>query len=458
MSRNKDLETAFEQAMKECTRHPFRPNVGYLFISDFYFRQIEEEDESETPVEDCEEILHKVLKKYKIPQIPIIGCTGSGIIGQDIATGKPMEIEAFEDEEGGGAAISLVLAHVQGADVHGFVITKDSEFKEALQQLSAAVPDPERRSVRAVLLSNIVTRKGQALLQNTITDLGKRFPSAEVTGGLASSASDVFSRVFFMAPGGKPKFVQDGTVISLMSSAAPSKEGAEPLPLTHASVARNVSPKGPVFRLTEVEGDVVKGLTEVDEAGELRGAQRPVLSVLMELCDTGGGRLGFADHPNPNSSELHVLHVKAIMGGHCKMSIPESLGKAGNKSFLKEGMTVRCMVDSDGEDMERDVVEQMEWTKQRLARLDGFGNHVVQGVVADSWTTTRGALLFTCSGRGKGMYGRSHVDSEAFAKAFPEARGIAGFFCNGEIGPSHLGSTAIQMHGFTSVYTLYEGV
>ena len=49
---------------------------------------------------------------------------------------------------------------------------------------------------------------------------------------------------------------------------------------------------------------------------------------------------------------------------------------------------------------------------------------------------------------------RRIFDLPLFLITYPES----GFFCNGEIGPTHLGSTETKLHGFTSVYTLFEGV
>jgi small ligand-binding sensory domain FIST len=59
-----------------------------------------------------------------------------------------------------------------------------------------------------------------------------------------------------------------------------------------------------------------------------------------------------------------------------------------------------------------------------------------------------GALLFSCLGRGKNLYGRSGHDSEVF-REFIGAVPLAGFFCNGEIGPVR-GTT--YLHGYTSAF------
>lgn len=63
-----------------------------------------------------------------------------------------------------------------------------------------------------------------------------------------------------------------------------------------------------------------------------------------------------------------------------------------------------------------------------------------------------GALLFSCLGRGQGLYGRPNHDSDAFRRRFgPVALG--GFFGNGEIGP--VGRRTF-VHGYTSAFALFR--
>jgi small ligand-binding sensory domain FIST len=59
-----------------------------------------------------------------------------------------------------------------------------------------------------------------------------------------------------------------------------------------------------------------------------------------------------------------------------------------------------------------------------------------------------GALLFSCMGRGQGLYGQPNFDSRLFARYLKNIP-IGGFFCSGEIGPVG-GSTFV--HGYTSVF------
>jgi len=45
-----------------------------------------------------------------------------------------------------------------------------------------------------------------------------------------------------------------------------------------------------------------------------------------------------------------------------------------------------------------------------------------------------GGCLFCCNGRGKNLFGRTSHDAALVQEHFDLA-GLAGFFCNGEIGP-----------------------
>jgi small ligand-binding sensory domain FIST len=63
-----------------------------------------------------------------------------------------------------------------------------------------------------------------------------------------------------------------------------------------------------------------------------------------------------------------------------------------------------------------------------------------------------GALLFSCTGRGSGLFGRADHDTSLFEEKLGPAA-LGGFFCNGEIGP--VGGTTF-LHGYTSAFALFR--
>jgi small ligand-binding sensory domain FIST len=64
----------------------------------------------------------------------------------------------------------------------------------------------------------------------------------------------------------------------------------------------------------------------------------------------------------------------------------------------------------------------------------------------------RGAMLFSCLGRGKHLYGEAHHDSRVIADHLGDLP-VGGFFCSGEIGPVG-GRTYV--HGYTSAIALFR--
>jgi small ligand-binding sensory domain FIST len=63
-----------------------------------------------------------------------------------------------------------------------------------------------------------------------------------------------------------------------------------------------------------------------------------------------------------------------------------------------------------------------------------------------------GALLFSCLGRGRHLYGEANHDSDCFREFLGDVP-LGGFFCNGEIGP--VGGTTF-LHGYTSSFGIFR--
>ena len=99
---------------------------------------------------------------------------------------------------------------------------------------------------------------------------------------------------------------------------------------------------------------------------------------------------------------------------------------------MREGQTLQFQL-RDPEAADEDLIELLSRTKGELGG-----------------ETPVGALLCSCNGRGVGLFGTPDHD----AKALNEALGalpVAGFFCNGEIGP--VGGKNF-LHGFTASMAL----
>jgi small ligand-binding sensory domain FIST len=67
-------------------------------------------------------------------------------------------------------------------------------------------------------------------------------------------------------------------------------------------------------------------------------------------------------------------------------------------------------------------------------------------------TPPSGGLMFSCIGRGRGLYGQADHDSAAVQTHLGQVP-LGGFFCNGEIGPV-TGTT--YLHGYTSALAMFR--
>jgi small ligand-binding sensory domain FIST len=116
------------------------------------------------------------------------------------------------------------------------------------------------------------------------------------------------------------------------------------------------------------------------------------------------------------------------------MGIEPRTGGLAVGAWIRAGQTVRFHL-RDGQTSSDDL--QLVLQRHRLE----FG------------TSPVGALMFSCLGRGEYLYGAPDVDSRIFAQVLGPEVPLAGFFCNGEIGP--VGVTTF-LHGYTSSFALFH--
>jgi len=98
-----------------------------------------------------------------------------------------------------------------------------------------------------------------------------------------------------------------------------------------------------------------------------------------------------------------------------------------------------------GGSVERYAVVQLQVRDARSAHEDLVRR--LHGLPAPA-----GAMLFTCLGRGKGLYGEAHHDSRCFHEEVAPTP-LAGFFANGEIGSVQ---SDLFVHGYTSVFATFR--
>jgi hypothetical protein len=125
---------------------------------------------------------------------------------------------------------------------------------KAITALSEDVGDGARRSVRAIVLADTGSEAVYQGIDRFVSAFDEAFPGAEVTGGIASSHRRNESHVLVRQPGAETKLCRNAIVAMTIASDL-AAAGEQPLPVTHASVARNFSPIGPAFTILEIEGE-----------------------------------------------------------------------------------------------------------------------------------------------------------------------------------------------------------
>lgn len=190
-------------------------------------------------------------------------------------------------------------------------------------------------------------------------------------------------------------------------------------------VSQGARPIGPEMAITDGAKGVIHEL-----------ASQPALERLREVVDelppqdralaARGLMLGVVVDPNKPDYERGDFLVRAITGAD------EDTGALSVGADIRIGQTVRLQV--------RDAAAAHEDLMETLDRA-----------FADLEHTPAGALLFTCNGRGKSMFGVPDHDAQAVADALRGAP-TAGFFCAGEIGP--VGARS-YVHGLTATLAVF---
>ena len=328
----------------------------------------------------------------------IMGCSGGGIIGN----GREVEQEP---------AVSLTVASLPGVKLNGFHIEG-----EGLPDLDAG-PDKWEDLVDVtaseephfILLADPFTFSAQ----NLLLGLDFAFPHASKIGGLASSNQEHRQNNLML---GDQTYTSGAVGISMTGNIA-----------LDTVVAQGCRPIGQPMRITQCKQNM---LVELDSQTPV-AVLREVFSGLSER-DRGLMRhslfLGvvmdeFIDDPVQGD-----FLIRNVMG------MDESSGMLAIGETLKEGQLVQFHL-RDADTSSQDLAAVLE-------RYAGDNRE----------NRAHGALLFSCLGRGKYLYGRSDHDSELFKEKIG-AIPIGGFFCNGEIGPV---SGTTFLHGYTSSFGIFR--
>ncbi len=328
----------------------------------------------------------------------ILGCSGRGVIG-----GR----RELEDQP----AISLSAAVLPGVEIRPFHLKSDTlpdpdAPPQAWEEIAGVTADQEPHFL---LLADPYSFPTDSL----IAGLDYAFPSAAKIGGLVSGGFHPSSHALFL----DSRFYRTGAAgVAFVGNL-----------VIDTVVAQGCRPVGRPMIVTKAHGNLLH---------ELDG--RDPLEVLRELLSSLA--------PDDQKLARHSLFVGMVtdpLGENWAtgdflirnlMGIDPETGALAVGEHLREGQTVQFHL--------RDARTSAEDLNDQLSRYAGFRED----------NAASGAVMFSCNGRGAGLYGEPDHDSNAFYSSVGPVP-LAGFFCNGEIGPV---GGATYLHGYTSSFGIFR--
>ncbi|MBI3742723.1 MAG: FIST C-terminal domain-containing protein [Chloroflexi bacterium] len=339
----------------------------------------------------------KLIQAALRPKV-LIGCSGGGVIGG-----------AHEVEDRIG--LSITAARLPGVEMSTFHIEEtglpDMDASPAAwEKVVGVAPD---KKPDFVLLVDPFSVRADAL----VSGLDYAFAGRAKVGGLASGANE---------PGGNALFLGEQTHRAGVVGAALSGNVR-----VETIVAQGCRPIGESMIVTKCHQNV---LLELD-------GQKP-MEALRKVFESASDRdrhlvntalhLGIVTDPLKEQFKPGDFLIRNVLGLH-----RESGGMVIGE-MLSEGQVVQFHV--------RDAQTAAEDLRGMLRQF----------VATPSGAHRSGALLFSCLGRGKHLFGQEDHDTGLFVKEVG-ALPLGGFFCNGEIGP--VGASTF-LHGFTSSFGIFS--
>jgi len=321
----------------------------------------------------------------------LLGCVAGGVIGG-----------AREVED--APAVSAWAATLPGVTVRPFALTYSEEEEhgvfDGLEEVPTRAPDSF-----LVMLADPYTFPAHLLLDH----LNEHAPGLPVVGGMASGGI-VAGRTRVIAD---DEILAEGAVGAILEGA----HGAT------AVVSQGCRPVGETFAITRAERNVVfelGGQPAVKRIEELYASATERDQLLM--------RRGL--HVGQATNELKAELGRGDFVIRNLVGIDRDKGAIAISDMAEVGQTIQFQV-RDAESAREDLRATLD--TQRDSRVAA-------------------ALLFSCNGRGLGLFGQPDHDISALRGAFGDIP-VAGFFAAGELGP--VGGRNF-VHGFTASMLLFR--
>ena len=336
------------------------------------------------------------LARRRFPASLVAGCTAGGVIG-----------DGHEEEE--GPALSLTAASLPGVELSAFHVDMTSlpAAEGGAPRWRAIVGRSPAAEPKLLLLADPFTMDAREL----IAGLDLAYPGAPKFGGLASGGERAGENRLLLGPD-----VHRIGAVGVAFSGALAVETV---------IAQGCRPIGAPMLVTRCDGGL---LQELD--------RRAPLKVVADLY----GSLGERDRELMRHSLFLGIDMRAdrVEYDPGELLVRNILGAEEETGALAIGAELRPMM------VTQVVLRDARTAEDDLRRM--------LGRYRASASPPAGALLFSCVGRGAGLFGRPDHDTALFEEKLGPAP-LGGFFCSGEIGP--VGGTTF-LHGYTSAFAIFR--
>jgi small ligand-binding sensory domain FIST len=334
--------------------------------------------------------LAEVLTETLRPKL-LLGCSGEGVIAgaEELETTPALTVWA------------AVLPDVHLHPLH-------SSFSPTQDQFHlTGWPIPGVDDGSFLLLADPFTTP----VQDILGILDDRYPGAQAIGGLVGGGQEVGANRLMLNDQ-----VYDGGLVGVRLSGAVD---------IRPVISQGCRLIGERFVVTKAERNLIHELGGEPALGRLQ----TVFSSLSEEDRRGANRavhLGIVIDEHRNRFERGDFLIRNLLGAD------QTTGAVAVGEVVQEGQTVQFQL--------RDAVSASQEFNALLAADHARHRH-----------PPLGALMFSCCGRGQGLFGKPNHDAGT-ASARLGAIPLAGFFAQGEIGP--IGGRNF-LHGYTASLALF---
>ena len=340
--------------------------------------------------------LRAVIQGALAPRV-LLGCTGEGII----AGGE--EIERTP-------AVTLWAAHLPETTLSPLRLLSDTDGERAELSSPGWPDDPIPRTDAPVFL--LLADPFSTPMDDVLSWLAERTPGSMAIGGLAGGGHDLGENRLLLN-----EDVYDGGLVGVAISGPVS---------IRTVVSQGCRPVGERYVVTRAENNVIYELGGAPALERLQ-AMFESLSPGEQALAQNALHVGIAIDERRSRFERGDFLVRNLVGADRRS------GSVAVGDLVKEGQSVQFQI-RDAQSASEDLHALLAAARSRAGR------------------PPQGALMFSCCGRGRGLFGRPHHDVTVLRERAGDIP-IAGFFAQGEIGP--IGG-ANFIHGYTASVALFS--